>query len=419
MCFLKQKEKGFLQCAEGENLNNLINFVDRIEPELVEVWHTLHQNPELSMQEYKTFALLERQLRETTHCDRIHKVGETGIWAELKGTKPGNSEDVIILRGDMDALPIQEETDLPYRSVIPNVMHACGHDVHSSILLGAVRVLEQYRDKFAGSIWFFFQPGEEAMRGALTFLADPEIDFSRVKVAAATHAAGDIAAGKIKLKSGTVLASPDEVNFTVKGKNGHAASPHKAVDAIVAAAALVLQLQTLVSRETSPVDCAVLSLGTICGGTKSNIVANKVRIEGTLRTLSNETRCHLHESIRRIAAGVALATGTDIDVEIIKGPSSLYNDPNYTELAGRAVIKTLGSEAVVYAAHPNLAGEDFAYITENIPGVFIFVGAADAQGQPAVGHTPYFYTDRAMLRTGVIALSAFALEFFKVNYTEK
>ena len=281
-------------------------------------------------------------MRETTHCDRIHKVGETGIWAELKGTKPGNSEDVIILRGDMDALPIQEETDFPYRSVIPNVMHACGHDVHSSILLGAVRVLEQYRDKFAGSIWFFFQPGEEAMRGALTFLADPEIEFSRVIVAAATR-----------------------------------------------------------------------------GGTKSNIVANKVRIEGTLRTLSNETRCHLHESIRRIAAGVALATGTDIEVEIIKGPSSLYNDPHYTELAGQAVIKTLGSEAVVYAVHPNLAGEDFAYITEHIPGVFIFVGAADAQGQPAVGHTPYFYTDRAMLRTGVIALSAFALEFFKVDYTEK
>lgn len=391
--------------------------VDEIEPATAEVWHTLHQNPELGMKEYKTAEHLEKQLLQTVDAESIRRVGETGLWVELKGTKPGGDPDnVIILRGDIDALPIQEENDLPYKSRIPNVMHACGHDVHASVLLGAVRVLQQYRDRFTGRIWFFFQPGEEVMQGALTFLKDPAIDFSKVKAAAATHAAGGVRAGKVLLKTGAVLASPDEVNFTIKGRNGHVAAPQLGVDAIVAAAALIQQLQTVVSRETGPTDSAVLSLGTIHGGRKSNIIADEVRIEGTLRTLSRETRERLQDSIRRIAAGVAQSTRTSIDVEIVKGPAPLYNDPEYVRLAEKALVKSLGQDAVEYGNTPGMAGEDFSYITENIPGVFIFLGAEDGEGHPVTGHTPHFYTDRAILRTGILALSSFALEYFKVEY---
>lgn len=407
----------FSKLDKEKTMEKLIELVDKLEPNLIEVWHFLHQHPELSMQEYNTANYLENKLKAYTNKVSIRRVGETGLWVELIGGKKGkNSNRVLVLRGDMDALPIQENTNLPYKSVIPNVMHACGHDVHSTILLGTVSILEKYVDQIEGRIWFFFQPGEEVMKGALTFLNDSRIDFSKVSAVAGIHVIGDVLAGKIRLKTGPVLASSDDINLTVKGKSGHAAAPQNSRDAIVASADLIIQLQNLISRETDPTDPTVLTLGTIHGGVKNNVIAGEVRIAGTLRTLNVKTRKALHEGIYRVAKGIEISTGVSIIVDIKDGSSPLLNDPKYVQIAEVVAKQLLGDDSVVHAQVPGLAGEDFAYFTEKVPGVFIFIGAQSENAVPARGHTPSFYTDSKALRTGVIELSGFALKYLNVEY---
>jgi amidohydrolase/hippurate hydrolase len=398
-------------------MSKLQDFEKGINREIVEVWHHLHQNPELSMEEHKTADFIEKKLRETTGADRIKRVGKTGLWVELKGTAPREGEErIVVLRGDMDALPIQEANELPYRSVVPGVMHACGHDVHTSALLGAVRVLEQYRDRIPGTIWFFFQPGEETLKGALTFLEDPEIDFTKPKAIAGIHVGGDLAAGKIRLRVGAQLASADLLRFRVTGQSGHAASPQKSRDPIVAAAHLIVQLQTLVSRELKPVEAAVLSLCLIQGGSKDNIIAQDVRIEGTLRTLSKENRVYFLDAIRRICQGVALSLRVSIDFEVVDGSIPLVSDAGCVKIAEAAAKKSLGEENIEFADHAEMGGEDFAFFADKIPGVFIIIGAKSRNGPESQGHSPQFYTDESAIHTGILTLSSFALEFFGVDF---
>ncbi|MDR3139873.1 MAG: amidohydrolase [Treponema sp.] len=396
-------------------MSELLDLENSINREMVDVWHHLHQNPELSMQEYKTADFIEKALREKTGVDRIKRVGETGLWVELKGADPERG-DIIILRGDMDALPITEQNALPYCSRSPGVMHACGHDVHTSALLGAVRVLEKYRERIHGSIWFFFQPGEESLKGALTFLNDPEIDIAKVKAVAGIHVAGDLESGKVRLKEGPVLASADPLKFLIKGQGGHAAYPHGCRDPLVAAANLIIQLQTLVSRETSPLDAIVLSLCHIQGGSKDNVIPNEISIEGTLRALKKETRTYIQEAIRRICQGIEISLRVSINFEFEGNSLPLYNDGELIKIAEKAAQKALGADSVVFAENPGMAGEDFAFFADKIPGAFIFIGARTKDGPPASGHNPEFYTDEGAVRTGILTLASFALEYFGVDF---
>jgi amidohydrolase len=387
-----------------------------VEERMREVWQHLHRNPELSMKEYRSADYLEKLLRETVTEGRIKRVGETGIWVELEGKAPSAGRTAIYaLRADMDALPIQEENDLPYKSVVPGVMHACGHDVHTAALLGAVHVLQHYLDRIPGKLWFFFQPGEETLSGALSFLEDPEIDFSRLSGIAGVHVAVDLDAGKARLREGAVLASADLIKIRVTGQAGHAAYPHNTRDPIVAAAHLIVQLQTLVSREVSPLDPAVLSLGLIRGGTKDNIIAGEVCIEGTLRTLDNELRTSLQESIRRVSSGVALALRVRIDVETGHGSPPLINDPAMLKIADTGLKKTFGHGNVLYAKYPRMGGEDFAFFTGKVPGVFIFIGSRTPGGKSVIGHTAEFYTDPRAVKSAILAYASFALEAFGID----
>jgi amidohydrolase/hippurate hydrolase len=396
-------------------MSKLTDVEQTVHAELVEVWHHLHQNPELSFQEFKTADYIEKLLRETTGVDRIKRVGKTGLWAELKGTAPKQGEGTVIaLRGDMDALPIQEESGVPFQSLVPGVMHACGHDVHTTSLLGAVKVLERYRDRIPGSVWFFFQPAEEVGQGAVTFLQDPEIDFTKIKAIAGIHVMSFLEAGKVGLKEGPLLASANKLSFTIRGEGGHAAAPHRARDPIVAAAALILELQTLVSREVNPVDSAVLSLCFIRGGTKDNIIASDVLIEGTLRTLNKETRDYLFEAIRRVCRGIALSMRVSVDVELIAGTPPLVNDDASVKTAAAALNKIVGPENVVFTKTPDMGGEDFAFYLEKVPGVFILIGSRSKGGKATGMHTADFYTDEEALRLGTLALSGFALESFGI-----
>lgn len=395
----------------------LDSLVSDIESELLEVWRHLHENPELSMKEYRTADYIEDKLRKTVTGVEIQRVGETGIWAWLRGkASSASGEKIFALRADMDALPIEEENSLAYKSRVPGVMHACGHDVHTAALLGAARVLQHYLDKICGELWFFFQPGEETMSGALSFLEDSRIDFTKLSGIAAIHVAGDLDAGKARLRDGVVLASADLVKIHLQGESAHAAYPHRARDTIVAAAHLIVQMQTLVSREISPLDSAVLSFGLVQGGTKDNIIAQDVYIEGTLRTLNKETRNSLQNSIRRIAEGTAHALRTSIDVEIENGALPLVNDPSMVRIAEAGLKKTLGEENVIFAEQPRMGGEDFSYFADRIPAVFVFTGGKTPGGKNFVGHTPEFSTDPKAVKTSVLSLCSIALEAFGLEF---
>jgi amidohydrolase/hippurate hydrolase len=388
-----------------------------INREIVDVWHHLHQNPELSLQEYKTADYIEQALRQIGGFDRIKRVGQTGLWVELKGTAPrqGQEEIVIALRADMDALPIQERNDLPFKSNVPGVMHACGHDVHTSALLGAVRVLEKYRDQIPGTVWFFFQPAEETLQGALAFLADPEIDFGKLRAIAAAHV-GNAEAGKIRLREGPTLASADLLRIKITGQSAHAASPNNSRDPIVAAANLIVQIQTLVSREVKPTEPAVLSLCRIQGGTKDNIIAESVLIEGTLRTVNKETRSYLLDAVKRLGEGIALGLRVSFEFEVKDGSLPLIGDPGVTKVAEAAGRKIFGAENIEFASHAEMGGEDFAFFTDKIPGTFISLGAKSKNGAEPQMHSPEFYTDEETVRTGILIYSGFVLEYFRVDF---
>ncbi len=397
-------------------MSELLNKIDAIEPEIREIWKTIHANPELGLELYDTAALIESELRAKTTVDRIHRVGQSGIWVEIKGTRPGDEDNILMLRGDMDALPIQEATGLPYESKNPGKMHACGHDVHASSLLGAVRVLEQYRDQFSGSIWFFFQPGEEVLGGALQFLEDPEIDFTKVKACAACHVLGFNEVGKINLRDGAHLASPDDISFTVSGVSAHSSTPDATIDAIVIAANLITQLQCMISRELNPTDSVILTLGKISGGKTAGSVADKVVIEGGLRTINPPTRERLIGRIQAICDGLALATRATITFEYKNRAPALHNDHRMFEIASAGVKKLLGEDALVVADMYAMASEDFAFFTQYCPGIHMSIGCRTPGRAPVVAHTPQFYTDEGTVRNAIAAYCAFALEYFGVDF---
>jgi amidohydrolase len=397
-------------------MSKLADLERTIHAELVEVWHHLHQNPELSFQEFKTADYIEKLLRESTGVDRIKRVGKTGLWAELKGTAPKQGEGpVIALRGDMDALPIQEESGVPFQSLVPGVMHACGHDVHTASLLGAVRVLERCRDKIPGSVWFFFQPAEEIAQGARLFLTDPEIDFSKLRAIAGIHVYGYLEAGKVMLKEGAFMAAGAGISFTITGRGGHSSSPHKTRDPVTAAGALIMELQTVISRELNPTDTGVLSLCMLQGGTKINIIPNEVSLAGTLRSLSRETQAFLIDAIRRVCKGLSMSMGVSIEMKLDEMQPALINDAGCVKIAEAALNRNIGRENVVFADTANMGGEDFAFYLEKVPGVFMFIGSKSKDAGEVGWHTDTFYTDEEALRTGVIALSGFALEFFGIE----
>ena len=398
-------------------MSELMNLVDQVTPEITEVWHTIHQNPELSMQEYNTCALLEKKLLELDGLERVHRVGETGLWVEIKGDLPGNEDNILMLRGDMDALPIQEEENgLPYRSQNANVMHACGHDVHCSSLLGSVKVLLKYKNRFSGRIWFFFQPGEEQAAGAKTFLADPEINMELVKACAAVHVLGFTEVGKVCLKPGEHLACPDRLFFTVHGKSAHASTPSHTIDALGAAVDLVMGLRNLVARETDPTDNVLFRISRFVAEPQNGSICEQVDVGGSLSTFNPKVRQRLLDAIQRIVDGVSLSTNAKIDFHYVNRVPALINDPSMTALAAKAVGKALGKEAVEMADRPAMAAEDFALFTQYAPGVHMSIGCRNPGQVPVPAHCPQFYTHPGAIRVGITALAAFALEYFGVDY---
>lgn len=399
-------------------------------PVLVDTYRKLHAMPELSTQEVKTSAFLAAALRELGYevTERVGRYKEPdttcyGVVAILRNG-PG---PVVLVRSDMDALPITEQTGLPYASTNAGVMHACGHDVHMTTLLGTARMLADLRSQWSGTVMLIGQPAEEIVRGAEGMLADGLYErFARPDFAIALHDWATLEAGKIGYRPGQFMAATDSLNLTIRGVGGHGAAPHGTKDPVVMAAETIVALQTIASRERSPLDPVVVTVGKIEGGTKRNIIPDEVRLYLTVRTFRPEVRERVLESIERIPRGIALAAGVPEDRSPImerlaaESIASTFNDPALTARVTAAMARELGDGNVV-EIDPAMVSEDFGLfgLGGKIPTALLALGAADAAAlragtQPGLHSSRFAPTDPSLvLRTGVRAAVAGVMELLK------
>lgn len=371
------------------------------EPRLIELRRDIHAHPELAFEEVRTAGLVAAELSRLGVAHRTG-VGRTGVVGTIAGGRPG---PVLAIRADMDALPIQERTGLPYASRAEGLMHACGHDVHTATLLGVAAVLQGMAPQLCGTVRLLFQPAEEVLGGAAAMIADGALDG--VDLALGFHNHPDMPVGRFGYVPGACLAASDRFTITVHGRSGHAAHPHEAVDPIVAAAHLVAQLQTVVSRETKPLHPCVVTVGAIHGGTAPNIIPDTCTLRGTVRTLHDPARETAEAAIRRLCAGLDAAMRVRCELDYGRGVPALINDDRVLGAAVDAVRAQLGD--VVDEGEPSLGGEDFALMAQRVPAFHLRVGS----GQPGRAdrlHNSDYQPDEACMALGVQALSRAALE---------
>jgi len=373
---------------------------DTFYPEVVTIRRHLHMHPELSYEETETGKYVARQL-EMLGIPYQHGVADNGVVALIQGQDPDSK--VVALRADMDALPIQEANEVPYRSQVDGVMHACGHDVHTSSLLGAARILHEVRDQFKGTIKLLFQPAEEKLPGGASLmikegaLRDPE-----PTVIFGQHVHPPLEVGRVGIRAGMYMASADELYLTVKGKGGHGALPHECVDTVLLASHLVVALQQLVSRRANPTIPTVMTFGKINStGGATNIIPDEVKLQGTLRTMDETWRFRAHELMRELVVHLAKSMGGTADLRIEVGYPTLLNDETLTGRAFTYAREYLGTDQVIELPI-RMTAEDFAYYSQEMPACFYRLGT----GNPAKGinspiHTDTFDIDEEALRTGM------------------
>ena len=367
-------------------------------PVQIAVRHHLHANPELSYQEFKTAAYVKAQLLEMGIASE--EKATTGLVAIIEGKNPASR--VMALRADMDALPIQEQNDVSYKSTVPGVMHACGHDVHTTILLGAAKILMATRDSWEGTVKLFFQPGEEKNPGGASYMIrDGALQNPAPEAIVALHVHPGLDTGKLSFRKGRVMASADEIYMTIKGSGGHAASPHLAADTILIASQVIISLQQIISRNRNPVSPSVLSICSVQGGNTTNVIPTEVKLMGTFRAMDETWRYKAHELITKTAKGVAESMGAEIDVLIDVGYPTVDNDPAFTDIAWKLADEYMGAQNVL-ETEMRMGAEDFGYYTQAIPGCFFRLGVRnEAAGIIHNVHTPHFNIDENAIEIGM------------------
>ncbi len=362
----------------------------------------IHRHPEFGFEEEKTSALVERELDALGIEHR--RVAKTGVIGIIHGALPGK---VVALRGDMDALPIEERSGEPFASEIAGHMHACGHDAHTAMLLGAASVLQSDRSNLAGIVVLIFQPAEEGPGGALPMIEAGALDDPKVEAIAMLHVDVRLPTGTVGMRGGPVQAAADEFAIEISGVGGHGAAPHRAVDAIPCAAATVLALQNIAARETDPLKSVVVTIGTIAGGYRENVIADKVRMTGTFRSFDRELRDQFEDRARRIIEGIAAAYKCKGTIKVKYGYPPVHNAPNLTERTRRHLDATTGFTIV--EPDPTMGAEDFAYFAERVPGVVMRLGTYNEEaGAIHYTHSPLFKLDEGALAVGVKCLVEFA-----------
>ena len=366
--------------------------------EFIEVRHHLHANPELSYQEFETSAFIQKKLQSFNIPFEIKAT--TGVVGLIKGKNPG--KQTIALRADMDALPIQETNNVTYKSKKDGIMHACGHDVHSSCLLGAAKILAETKNEWEGTVKLIFQPGEEKNPGgASIMIKDGVLENPVPEAIFGLHVHPQLETGKLSFRPGQVMASADELYITIKGKGGHAASPHMTTDSILIASHLIIALQQIISRNRDPLNPSVLSITSFQGGHTTNVIPHEVKLMGTFRALNEEWRFQAHELIRKQATQLVKSMGGEIDIHIDIGYPSVYNNEALTSNARELAEQFVGKENIE-TTEMRMGAEDFGYYTKQIPGCFFRLGTGNAsKGINSGVHTPTFNIDENAIEIGM------------------
>ena len=372
---------------------------------MVDIRRRLHRIPERGFAEVKT----QQVIMETLDALGIPYTTErTWVVGVIEGALPGQ---VVALRADMDALPLEEPEGLPFRSEHPGMMHACGHDAHMTMVLGAAKVLMGMRDRLPGTVKLLFQPAEETDGGAEPMVQRGVMENPHVDRVYGLHVQPYLPVGVIETRAGTLNASTDDVELTIHGRSSHGAYPESGADAIVCAAQVITSLQTLVSRNVSPLASAVLSLGMISGGTAGNIICDRVSLRGTLRTANGEIRAMMKRRIAEVASGVAAAMGCTAEVCITSGYAALVNDEAEAGRVMRVGARLLGEKNVVRKAAPSMGGEDFSFFCESVPGAFFHLGCVKKEDMPApLLHSRDFHLDEDCLTVGAMMHVALVLD---------
>ncbi len=385
---------------------DLLPAASAILPELIAIRRVLHARPEIGLHLPETQAAIATDLRAIGLEPRLG-TALSSVVAVIEGTAAGAATGpAVLLRADMDALPLHEDSGLPFASAADGAMHACGHDTHVAMLLGAARLLLARRDRLAGSVILMFQPGEEGYHGARFMIEEGLLEAAgrMPSEAFALHTSTRYPSGAIAVRSGAMLASADTLRITVRGRGGHASAPHLALDPITVAADLVLGLQTMVGRRIDVFDPAVVTIAHVTAGTTSNIIPETAFLEGTIRTVSEETRTGISTHIRQLVAGTAAAHGAAADVEIEAGYPVTMNDPAAVERIVATATDLVGTDAILRLDAPIMGAEDFSYILQRVDGAMAFIGARPATDDPMTG--PQNHSNRVVFEEAPMAIGA-------------
>ncbi|HHY79678.1 MAG TPA: amidohydrolase [Thermoanaerobacter sp.] len=388
---------------------DILKEAEKVEKEVIELRRKIHMYPELGFEETKTSEIVYDYLKNLGI--EVKRIAKTGVVGTLKG----NGSKTIAIRADMDALPIQEENDVEYASQIPGRMHACGHDVHTAILLGTAKLLANMRDKLKGNVKFIFQPAEETTGGALPMIEEGVLENPKVDAIIGLHVDPELQVGQIGITYGKAYASSDMFDIIVKGKSSHGAEPHKSVDAIVIAANIVNMLQTVVSRKANPLSPIVLTIGTIEGGYARNIIANKVRMSGIIRMMEEEKRDEIVEMVEKICDNTAKAMGGEVEFKRTIGYPCLVNHKGMTDLIKETAFPLLGEGNVIEVA-PTMGVEDFAYFLQKVPGSFYKLGCGNKEkGIDKPIHNNQFNIDEECIKIGLAVHVSTVLKYLNSN----
>ncbi|MBF2006476.1 MAG: amidohydrolase [Chlorogloeopsis fritschii C42_A2020_084] len=392
-------------------LNRIKDLAITLAPRLIEIRRHIHSHPELSGQEYQTAAFVAGVLSSNALHVR-EGVGKTGVIGELQGN--GKDDRILAIRTDMDALPIQERTGLEFASRVQGLMHACGHDVHTTVGLGTAMVLSQITEELPGKIRFLFQPAEEIAQGANWMVADGAMEG--VSGVLGVHVFPSIPAGSIGVRYGALTAAADDLEIIIVGESGHGARPHEAIDAIWIAAQVITTLQQAISRTQNPLRPVVLSIGQISGGRAPNVIADQVQLLGTVRSLHPETRANLPNWIEKIVASVCNSYGAKYQVNYRQGVPSVQNDYFLTQLLQSGAEEAWGSDRVQVLPEPSLGAEDFSVYLEKAPGSMFRLGVGFTDrviNYPL--HHPQFEVDESAIITGVVTMAYTAYKYWQAN----
>jgi len=378
--------------------NQIKELAHQLAPSFVEVRRHLHAHPELSYQEVQTSNYVQEQLKKIGIPFQV--MSSTGVVGIIEGNNPNSR--ILALRADMDALPIEEKNEVTYRSVNLGVMHACGHDVHTSVLLGAAQILFELRNQWSGTVKLIFQPGEEKNPGGASYMIrDGVLTDPAPQGIIALHVHPGLPCGQLSFRKGRVMASADEIYITIRGKGGHAAAPHLTADTLLIASHLVVSLQQIISRNNNPVTPSVLSICSIQGGNTTNVIPSEVKLMGTFRAMDEKWRYQAHELIKKQTSSLVEGMGAEVDIHIDVGYPAVDNHPAFTDEVWKRAADWLGKENVS-ETEIRMGAEDFGYYSQQIPGCFFRLGVRnEAKGIVHQVHTPLFNIDEQAIEIGM------------------